>query len=200
MCEPTTLAALASAAGAFAPAVGAAGAASGASLAISGASAAVTAASALAGANAQNRAAAQNSQSALDAYFLKTQQSNLRMRQEATQTATQQRDNQLKTMQAKGTAIAAAAGAGVSGVNVDQLMNDFERSEGMLASRMDRKLSDVAAQNQANQLAFQSEAVGRMNSVQGANPLLTLASVATPLASFGIDYYDTKARYAAIDN
>jgi hypothetical protein len=200
MCDPITLSTMAASAGSvFAPAAGAAGAAAGSSLMIGAASAGLQGVSTLAAAKAQNQAAAANNQAALDSYFLKTTQSNLRFRQEATQTATQQRDNQLKTLEAQSSAMAAAAAGGVKGVNVGQLLNDFTRSEGMMASRLDQKLSDVALQNNANQTAFQSEAMGRIDSVKGASPLQTLVGVATPLASFGIDYYDTKARYAAID-
>ena len=76
MCEPTTLVALTGMS---------AGAASTTALAIQGVSAVTSAASAIDQSNKQNEAVARNAQSAKDAYFLKSKQTNLRILQEQTQ-------------------------------------------------------------------------------------------------------------------
>ena len=184
---------------ALAPAAGAAGAASGMSLAIQGISAIGSAVGAISAANKQNEAVAQNAQSAKDAYFMKTRQANLRVLQEQNKASEMKQDADLKALKSQGTAIAAAAGGGVQGANVDQLINDFERSEGVLSARTDSQLKGMQAQNEMEKLAFQSEATNRINSMQPVGFAETLFKVAAPIAGFGIDYYDTKARYASID-
>lgn len=198
MCPPLIAAAIGPLAGALAPAAGAAGAASGMSLAIQGISAVGKVAGVLGAASAQNKAVAQNAQSAKDAYFMKTRQANLRILQEQNQASQQKQDADLKALKAQGTGLAAAAGAGVQGVNVDQLINDFERSEGVLTARVEERLNGMQAQNEMEKLAFQSEATNRINSMQPQSFAETLFKVAEPLGGFAIDYYDTKARYADI--
>lgn len=199
MCEPVTLATLGSALGGTAAAAGTASAVSSSILTIKGLTAAASAGSALAGAAAQNKAAKQNAQSAKDAYFLKTKQANLNIMQEQMQAAQQKRNANLKAMKAQGTAIAAAGGSGVQGVNIDQLLNDFERSEGLLTDRINQRLEGMQSQNEMQKLAFQSEAQNRINSMQPQGFAETLFNVAEPLAGFGIDYYDTQARLADLE-
>ena len=195
MCEPVTLALLGGTASA-----GSAAAATTSMLAIQGISAAASSVGALAGAAAQNKAANQNAQSAKDAYFLKTRQANLNIMQEQTQASQQKRDGDLKAMKAQGTAIASAGGSGVQGVNVNQLLNDFERSEGVLTDRINQRLEGMQSQNEMQKLAFQSEAQNRINSMQPQGFAETLFNVVEPIAGFGIDYYDTKARLADLEN
>ena len=166
MCEPTIIATLGSSLLGGGAAAGGAVAASSSALAIKGISAAASGVSALAGAAAQNKAAAQNAQSAKDAYFLKTRQANLNIMQEQTQASQQKRDGDLKAMKAQGTAMAAAGGSGVQGVNIGQLLNDFERSEGVLTDRISQRLESMQGQNEMQKLAFQSEAQNRINSMQ----------------------------------
>jgi len=198
MCEPTLIATLGSSLLGGGAAAGGAVAASSSALAIQGIGAAAKGVSALAGAAAQNKAAQQNAQSAKDAYFLKTKQANLNIMQEQTQASQQKRDGDLKAMKAQGTAMAAAGGSGVQGVNIGQLLNDFERSEGVLTGRISQRLESMQSQNEMQKLAFQSEAQNRINSMQPQGFAETLFNVAEPLAGFGIDYYDTQARLADI--
>ena len=200
MCEPTIIATLGSSLLGGGAAAGGAVAASSSALAIKGISAAASGVSALAGAAAQNKAAAQNAQSAKDAYFLKTRQANLNLMQEQTQASQQKRDGDLKAMKAQGTAMAAAGGSGVQGVNIGQLLNDFERSEGVLTDRISQRLESMQGQNEMQKLAFQSEAQNRINSMQPRGFAETLFNVAEPIAGFGIDYYDTQARLADLEN
>lgn len=206
MCEPTTIAAAAStAASAASTATAAATAASsstwvqGATLAIKGVSALSQSGAAVAKANEQNRAYLANAQAANDAYFVKSKQNNLRLRQEMTQASQQKQDADLKAMKSQSTALAAAAGSGVQGVDIDRLINDFERSEGVMADRINQKLEDTQAQTEMQNLAFQSEAQARINSMQPANFAETMFGVIEPLAGFGIDFLDAGAEMNSVE-
>ena len=168
-------------------------------LVIQGVSAVAQASAAVDVANKQNQAYVDNTRSAKDAYFLKTKQSNLRLRQERTQALNQQMDADIKAQKASATALAAAAGSGVQGANISQLMADFERSEGMYNDRVDQRMENVAQQIEMNQLGYRSEAIDRINSRQPVSFAETMFKVAEPLADFGLSYYDTTARYAALD-
>ena len=203
MCVPALIAPLASIGGAMtgtAAAAGAAMAASNAALAIQGISAVGGVVNAFGQASAQNQRYAQNAASAQDAYFLKTTLANKRIMEESAQASQQKDDAAIKNMKAQGTASAAAAASGVQGVDVGRLLDDFERSEGMLNNRIDQKLDSMKQQNEMEKLQFQSEAVNRINSVQPASFAETLFNVVEPIAGFGLNYYDTKARYANLEN
>ena len=202
MCEPVTMALASLGAAGTGAAVGAAGsaaAASQAALAIKGISTATSAIGALSSAQQQNAAVAQNAQSAKDAYFLKSKQSNLQILQEQKQASQQKLDADLKAMKSQSTAIAAAAGAGVQGVDVDRLINDFERSEGVLADRISQRLEGMQAQTEMNKLAFQSEANNRINSMQPVGFAETLFNVVEPIVGFGLDYMDESNRLASLE-
>jgi hypothetical protein len=177
---------------------GTAAAASSASMAIKGISAIAQVAGAMDAADKQNEAVQRNARAAKDAYFLKSKQANLRIVQEQIQASQQKMDADLKAMRSQGTAIAAAAGAGVQGANVEQLVNDFERSEGVLTDRISQRLEGMKAQNEMDKLAFQSEAQNRINSMQPQSFTETLFNVVEPIAGFGIDYFDSQARLAAV--
>ena len=69
----------------------------------------------------------------------------------------------------------------------------------MMAGRIDQKLEAMADQVAVENLGFQSEAQNRINSQQPVGFAESLFKVADPLLSFGVDYYDTKARYAALE-
>lgn len=196
MCSPTILAPLLSTGGAAA--AGTAAASSSTALAIQGVTAATKAFGAIAQANQQNKRYEQNAASALDAYFLKTTQANKRIMQEQIQAGQQKRDADLKSLKAQSTAIAAASASGVAGVDVDRLINDYERSEGLLTSRIEQRLEGMESQNEVQKLAFQSEAVQRINSIQPAQFAETLFNVVEPLAGFGLDYYGSQSRLASV--
>ncbi|WMM95237.1 hypothetical protein CRP114_gp38 [Roseobacter phage CRP-114] len=197
MCEPTTLLAIGNAVAGSSAVAGSAAAAGTMATGMQALSAGGKVIGGLAGVAAQNKAAAQNAQSAKDAYFLKSKQSNLRILQEQTQASMQKQDADLKALKSQGTAMAAAGGAGVQGANVDQLINDFERSEGVMADRIQQKLESMQAQNEVNKLGYQTEAQNRINSMQPVGFAETLFKVAEPIAGFGLDYYDSKSRLAA---
>ena len=197
MCEPTTLLAIGNAVAGTSAVAGSATAVGTMATGMQALSAGGKVIGGLAGVAAQNKAAAQNAQSAKDAYFLKSKQSNLRILQEQTQASMQKQDADLKALKSQGTAMAAAGGAGVQGVNVDQLINDFERSEGVMADRIQQKLESMQAQNEVNKLGYQTEAQNRINSMQPVGFAETLFKVAEPIAGFGLDYYDSKSRLAA---
>lgn len=197
MCEPTTLLAIGNAVAGTSAVAGSATAAGTMATGMQALSAGGKVIGGLAGVANQNKAAAQNAQSAKDAYFLKSKQSNLRILQEQTQASMQKQDADLKALKSQGTAMAAAGGAGVQGANVDQLINDFERSEGVMADRISQKLESMQAQNEVNKLGYQTEAQNRINSMQPVGFAETLFKVAEPIAGFGLDYYDSKSRLAA---
>lgn len=197
MCEPTTLLAIGNAVAGTSAVAGSATAVGTMATGMQALSAGGKVIGGLAGVAAQNKAAAQNAQSAKDAYFLKSKQSNLRILQEQTQASMQKQDADLKALKSQGTAMAAAGGAGVQGANVDQLINDFERSEGVMADRIQQKLESMQAQNEVNKLGYQTEAQNRINSMQPVGFAETLFKVAEPIAGFGLDYYDSKSRLAA---
>ena len=214
MCEPVTAALLGTAAagagttaavaGTAAATTAAASAAATAAtwskvgLAIQGISAGAQVLGAMDKSNNANAAYVQNTRAAKDAYFLKSKQSNLRVLQEQTQASQQKQDADLKAMKAQGTAMAAAGGSGVQGANVAQLLNDFERSEGVLTDRINQRLEGIQSQNEINKLGYQSEAINRINSMQPIGFAETLFNVVEPIAGFGIDYADSEARNASI--
>lgn len=168
-------------------------------LAIQGATAAAGAAASIEKTNAQNQKYVDNTAASKDAYFLKTKQANLRVIQEQTQASQKSQDADLKAQRSQGTAIAAAAGAGVQGTNVAQLIDDFERSEGMMNDRITQNLENTQAQNEINKLGFQSEAINRINSVQPVGFAEAMFGVIEPLAEFGVEYAGYKADQKAIE-
>lgn len=174
MCEPTTIAM--------------------ASLAINGVTAVAQAAGAVQSANAKNKAAVKNKELATDAYLLKMRQTNQRIYERGVQTSQKQDEANLKSQKAQSRALAVAAGAGVQGKNVQELVNDFERAEGIYTDRLSANLEGETRQAQLNKLAFQSEALGRINQVQPVGFAETLFAATEPLASFGLEYADYKSR------
>lgn len=190
MCEPVSLAAITGMS---------ASAASATALAIQGVTAVAGVGSAIQGAKNQNAAAQANAQSAQDAYLLKSKQSALRLRQEQVQASQARQDADLKTLKAQGAVMASAGGAGVQGINVDQLLKDFEASEGLMASRIDQRLGGLQQQAEMDALGFQSEAQSRINSMQPQSFTETLFNVLTPIAGFGVDMADYQGKKAALE-
>ena len=83
---------------------------------------------------------------------------------------------------------------------MDRLLNDFERSEGVLADRIEQRLEGMQQQAEMNKLGFQSEAQNRINSMQPIGFAETLFNVVEPIAGFAVNYADTTARYADLEN
>jgi hypothetical protein len=188
MCEPVSLAAITGMS---------ASAASATALAIQGVTAVAGVGSAIQGAKNQNAAAQANAQSAQDAYLLKSKQSALRLRQEQVQASQARQDADLKTLKAQGAVMASAGGAGVQGINVDQLLKDFESAEGLMASRIDQRLGGLQQQAEMDALGFQTEAQSRINSMQPQGFTETLFNVLTPIAGFGVDMADYQGKKAS---
>tara|TARA_B100000768_G_C11261685_1_gene369060 strand:+ start:410 stop:1009 length:600 start_codon:yes stop_codon:yes gene_type:complete len=189
MCEPVSLAAITGMS---------ASAASATALAIQGVTAVAGVGSAIQGAKNQNAAAQANAQSAQDAYLLKSKQSALRLRQEQVQASQARQDADLKTLKAQGSAMASAGGAGVQGINVDQLLKDFEASEGLMSSRIEQRLGGLQQQAEMDALGFQTEAQSRINSMQPQGFTETLFNVLTPIAGFGVDMADYQGKKASL--
>ncbi len=190
MCEPVSLAAVTGMS---------AHAAATTALAIQGATAVVGVGSAMQSAKNQNAAAQANAQSALDAYYLKSTQNSLRLRQEQIQASQAKQDADMKTLRAQGSVTASAGGAGVQGINVDQLLKDFEASEGLMTSRIDQRVEGLQQQAAMDQLGFQTEAQRRINQMQPQGMTETLFNVLTPIAGFGVDFADHKGKMAALE-
>ena len=104
----------------------------------------------------------------------------------------------MKTLKAQGSVTASAGGAGVQGINVDQLLKDFEASEGLMTSRIDQRIEGLQQQASMDALGFQSEAQSRINSMQPQGFTETLFNVLTPIAGFGVDFADYKGKQAEI--
>lgn len=190
MCEPVSLAAVTGMS---------ATAAANTALAIQGVTAVAGVGSAIQSAKNQNAAAQANAQSALDAYYLKSTQNSLRLRQEQIQASQAKQDADMKTLRAQGSVTASAGGAGVQGINVDQLLKDFEASEGLMTSRIDQRVEGLQQQAAMDQLGFQTEAQRRINQMQPQGMTETLFNVLTPIAGFGVDFAEHKGKMAALE-
>ena len=153
--------------------------------------------STIAGAKVQQDKYNANAISAKDAYIIKTRQQNLQTAQKQIEASQKKQDAGLKAMKSQGTAIAVAGGAGVKGNNIASLINDFERSEGIITSRIDQKLNDVQYQAEMQKLAYQSEAQSRINSVSKPSALGTALRVGTIVAG---NQMDANAEQSRIDN
>lgn len=138
------------------------------SLGASAASAVGGVASAVMGAGAQNEQSAANSRAALDAYFLKTAQTNSRIRQEGVTAAQKKEDAASKAARSAGTAVAAAASGNVQGKSVQRLLEDYQRSEAIFADRTDQQLEATTAQLRGTMKGAQAEANQRIQSVPPA--------------------------------
>lgn len=169
-----------------------------ASLAISGATAVMSAAGAVQSAKAKNKAAVKNKELATDAYLLKMRQQNQKNYELGVQASQKQDQANLKSQRAQARANAIAAGAGVQGKNVAELVNDFERSEAVYNDRLNAQVEGNLRQGQLNKLAFQNEALGRINQVQPVGFAETLFAATEPLASFGLEYADYKSRLDSV--
>jgi len=190
MCEPVTIATVTGMS---------ATAAANTALAIQGVTAVAGVGSAMQSAKNQNAAAQANAQSALDAYYLKSTQNSLRLRQEQIQASQAKQDADMKTLRAQGSVTASAGGAGVQGINVDQLLKDFEASEGLMTSRIDQRVEGLQQQAAMDQLGFQTEAQRRINQMQPQGMTETLFNVLTPIAGFGVDFAEHKGKMAALE-
>ena len=133
-------------------------------------------------------------QESKDAYFMKSKQANLRVLQEQNKASETKQDADLKAMKSQGTALAVAGGSGVQGNNVSQLINDFERSEGVLTARVDRQLEGIQQQNEMDKLAFQSEAQSRINANPPPSFAESLFKVAGVAAGGSLDYQEANAQ------
>lgn len=133
-------------------------------------------------------------QESKDAYFMKSKQANLRVLQEQNKASETKQDADLKAMKSQGTALAVAGGSGVQGNNVSQLINDFERSEGVLTARVDRQLEGIQQQNEMDKLAFQSEAQSRINANPPPSFAESLFKVAGVAVGGALDYQEANAQ------
>lgn len=139
-----------------------------AQLVVAATSAAAGIATTVMAANQKAKQAAATEKSAKEAYILKTAANNQRIRQEGIAASQKKEDAAIKTERSKATATAAAAAGGVSGTSVQLLLQDFERSEGVMRDRVEEQLDADTATIRFDSLSFKSEADSRINSIQPA--------------------------------
>jgi hypothetical protein len=79
-------------------------------------------------------------------------------------------ENKRETMQARSSAVAAAADSGVYGGSLDALLSDFDRHEAMFANRNATNLLYKQQQAAAAVKGYHSEATARTNGIQPFQP------------------------------
>lgn len=136
-----------------------------AKLAIAAASTVATVATAVNAQKAGNERYEQNAQAANDAYILETHLKNKQLQEQGKAVAQRKEDNSIKRLKATGTALASAAAGGVEGASVDQVLQDFRRSEGVIEDRLDQSLEAQESQAAYELLGSQAKAQSRINSI-----------------------------------
>lgn len=104
------------------------------------------------------------------AYLDQANAANLNLSESREAVAAKNFDQSRKAMEAKGTAIAAAAEAGVYGVSLTGLLEDFDRQEAMFTHRNEMNLISKQQQTSRVVQAYQYEAEGRRQSIQPYQP------------------------------
>lgn len=120
-------------------------------------------------ANQQNEMYVENAKAANENLKSEYYQNQQRMIQEQEAAATQKREAQRELRGAQATATVAAGEAGVSGLSVDALLNEYAGRTGEYNDKVDQQTEWTMAQLNNNMRGFQSKAQDRINSVQRAN-------------------------------
>jgi len=99
-------------------------------------------------------------------------------------------------LKAKATAQVSAGEAGVEGLSVDQLMEDFDRQEGQYRDSVTNNREMSAAQSQMNMTAMQAQAQGQIASIRPYVPSpVVQPSFLTPLLQIGGSSLETWDKY-----
>lgn len=136
-----------------------------AKLAIGVASTAASIGSAINANKRQTELHEQNKQAAHDAYVLETHLKNKQLQEQGKAVSQRKQDNAIKRMKATGTALTAAAAGGVEGMAVDQVLQDFKRSEGIVEDRLDQSLEARQSQAVYDMIGSQAKTQSRVNSI-----------------------------------
>jgi hypothetical protein len=137
-------------------------------------------------AEARNNQIVQNRSMATDAYIQQITAENLMKAQEDQSNAEKGKDLAIQTLQAKGTAKAAAADAGVDGASLDSLLFDFNRQESMMLGRIDlnQQFSDQA--RASREVGYGNVFQQRVTQLQPYRPSPVAAvDYLTPILSIG---------------
>jgi hypothetical protein len=139
-------------------------------------------------AEARNEQIIQNRTMATEAFVQQMNAENLMQAQEEQAVAEKGQDIAIKTMEAQGTAKAAAADAGVDGASLDNLLFDFNRQEAMLLGRLDlnQQFSDQARTSRV--AGYGNTLKNRVTSIQPfqASPVAQVDYL-TPILGMGKD-------------
>jgi len=142
----------------------------------------------------QNELAIEEAQNANTAYIDQTKQVALADIQRDDASAQKLEQNAIDAAQARGRAITSAGEAGVSGVSVDMLLNDFYRQEARFADGVIHNNYIERAQSEQERLGLQSQAKSRVNSAMSRyNPNVGLGAALTigdEALSAGSRYYN----------
>jgi hypothetical protein len=144
-------------------------------------------------ANAQAQYAKQVQKSATKDYLNRTAAENTRLLQENEAAAQQVQQAQTKALQQRATARVASGEAGVAGISVDALINDFSRTEGLYREAVMRNLDFEQLASRDRMKAYKAEAEGRIASVPPVEKPNYLGILATGAAQGVGDYLSFRA-------
>jgi hypothetical protein len=137
-------------------------------------------------AQARNEQIIQNRTMATESYIQQITSEHLMKSQEEQALAEKGKDLAIQTMQAQGTAKAAAADAGVGGASLDNLLFDFNRQESMMLGRLDlnQQFSDQA--RTSRQVGYGNTWKNRVTSIQPFQPSpVAQVDYLTPILGMG---------------
>ncbi len=112
----------------------------------------------------------QNRDLATRAYLDQANAANTRLAETREAVAMKNFDQSRKAMEAKGTAIASSAEAGVYGVSLTGLLEDFDRQEAMFSYRNEMNLINAQQQTSRATKGYYQEAEARRMSIQPYQP------------------------------
>jgi hypothetical protein len=121
-------------------------------------------------AEARNEQIIQNRTMATNAFLHQLEAENMMRSQEEQALAEKGHDLSIATMQAKGTAKAAAADAGVGGASLDHLLDDFNRQESMMLGRLELNQQFSEQARVSRETGYGNTWKQRVTSIQPFNP------------------------------
>jgi len=168
----------------------------GAELAIGVASGVATAAASVSSYKQGIKRYEDNVQASRDAFVLETHLINKRLSEEKKATSQKKSDNTIKRMQAGASGLAMAAAGGVQGASVEQILDDFRRSEGVVGDRLDQSMAARSEQAHYDMMGSAAKAQRRINSVPIPSQAEAYAGVARGVSTAVSSYSDFNDLYA----
>lgn len=117
-------------------------------------------------AQARNAQIEANNIATMESYNRQMQQEGLRVQQERAKASEAIAQKQQEGRAKRATALVSAGESGITGLSVEQLLADFRRGEAHYNDLVNQNLDMLELQSQYNQQAMQSQAQGRLNSIQ----------------------------------